>query len=281
MCCAFSMGAAMAPARGTCMTTAVCFKCGAMKFGAWFPCEACGKTPSTEDDLITSLALSDHHYDLITLTKLSDHIAAGREIELDAPSRVALGAHVRRLRRITTAIGLSEAALPPSRLAATDDPGTPLAGQPECDGNRESERRDQTDAFDNARRGWEFPNQPRCGTVRFEQNGKTSVIAVPDYTALHFLGHIAVRTLRERLSRPTLSDEEWENISRQVERWLGIERGIWTHDQEESFVEEFEALAAKRTGNVFSPQRRVSQEATLAPAITEMFEGILRTFPPK
>jgi hypothetical protein len=49
------------------MTRAVCFKCGAIKFGAFCPCPECGDVPATEDDLALSLAMSDHYFDMATL----------------------------------------------------------------------------------------------------------------------------------------------------------------------------------------------------------------------
>lgn len=49
------------------MTQAVCFKCGAIKFGAFCPCPACNATPEAEDDLVISLAMTDHYFDVKTL----------------------------------------------------------------------------------------------------------------------------------------------------------------------------------------------------------------------
>ena len=44
------------------MTTAVCFRCGELKFGAFCPCQ-CGAMPQTEDELAISLAMTDHYFD--------------------------------------------------------------------------------------------------------------------------------------------------------------------------------------------------------------------------
>jgi len=44
------------------MTTAICFKCGAMKFAAFTPCQTCGVTPSSDDDLVLSIAMTDHYH---------------------------------------------------------------------------------------------------------------------------------------------------------------------------------------------------------------------------
>lgn len=51
------------------MTTAVCFRCGKLKFGAFCPCE-CGAMPQTEDELAISLAMTDHYFDEPTLLQI-------------------------------------------------------------------------------------------------------------------------------------------------------------------------------------------------------------------
>ena len=56
------------------MTMAVCYKCGEIKFGAFCPCDKCGEKPETEDDLIISLAMTDHQFDMATLEKISETI---------------------------------------------------------------------------------------------------------------------------------------------------------------------------------------------------------------
>ena len=45
------------------MTTAVCYKCGALKFGAFTPCGKCQSAPSTEDELALSMGMTDHYFD--------------------------------------------------------------------------------------------------------------------------------------------------------------------------------------------------------------------------
>ena len=57
------------------MTKAVCIKCGALKPGALGRCPQCGHIPRTEDDLINSLALSDRHHDIDTLSQIGMRIA--------------------------------------------------------------------------------------------------------------------------------------------------------------------------------------------------------------
>ena len=52
------------------MTTAVCIKCGDLKFGSFVPCPKCGGRPETDPELIISLAMSDHYLDTATLKQI-------------------------------------------------------------------------------------------------------------------------------------------------------------------------------------------------------------------
>jgi hypothetical protein len=65
------------------MTTAICFKCGETKFGAFTLCKACQSRPQSEDDLANSLGLSDHHHSLAELEKLSLAIKEGLSIQFE------------------------------------------------------------------------------------------------------------------------------------------------------------------------------------------------------
>lgn len=51
------------------MTIAVCIYCGEKKFGAWNPCESCGRMPSGMDDQARSVILSDHFMGMESLEK--------------------------------------------------------------------------------------------------------------------------------------------------------------------------------------------------------------------
>ena len=65
------------------MTVAVCFKCGAIKFGAFNPCSNCMGFPQTEDDLALSMAMTDHHFDEADLRKMGETIRRGIRPTLD------------------------------------------------------------------------------------------------------------------------------------------------------------------------------------------------------
>ena len=56
------------------MTTAVCIHCGELKFGSFVPCHSCSGQPSTNHELIISLAMSDHYLDLDTLKQVGNSI---------------------------------------------------------------------------------------------------------------------------------------------------------------------------------------------------------------
>lgn len=58
------------------MTQAICFSCGATKFGAFTPCSACATQPETEDQIAASLLLTDHFMDAATLAENSERIRA-------------------------------------------------------------------------------------------------------------------------------------------------------------------------------------------------------------
>ena len=59
------------------MTIAICFACGAIKFGALCPCEKCGTTPKSEDEIAVSLLMSDHHMSVADLESLSQAMMGG------------------------------------------------------------------------------------------------------------------------------------------------------------------------------------------------------------
>jgi hypothetical protein len=52
------------------MTQAVCFKCGEIKWGAFGNCNSCGARPESDDDLMTSLAFTDHYFDQSKLQQI-------------------------------------------------------------------------------------------------------------------------------------------------------------------------------------------------------------------
>lgn len=49
---------------------ALCIKCGALKHGAFNPCESCGFRPTEDRDMAYSLALTDHYFAVETLQKI-------------------------------------------------------------------------------------------------------------------------------------------------------------------------------------------------------------------
>jgi len=65
------------------MTTAVCFKCGKLKFGAFLPCESCSALPHDEEEIAISLAITDQYFDLATLKQIGASIAGGKPPQLD------------------------------------------------------------------------------------------------------------------------------------------------------------------------------------------------------
>ena len=67
------------------MTAAICFACGGFKVGAWAVCPACGAKPKTDDDLVFSLALTDHYLPPEGLEHLWQQAMAGQPSDIDEP----------------------------------------------------------------------------------------------------------------------------------------------------------------------------------------------------
>lgn len=69
------------------MTQAVCFECGEMKHGAFTECSHCGERPVTDDELVLSLAMTDHYFDSTTMKQIGAAVAEGKPPNLDEESR--------------------------------------------------------------------------------------------------------------------------------------------------------------------------------------------------
>lgn len=72
------------------MTQAVCFNCGAIKWGAFSNCENCGSRPKSDDELMVSLALTDHYFDLAKLHQIGRDVAGGKAPQLDQATKEGL-----------------------------------------------------------------------------------------------------------------------------------------------------------------------------------------------
>ena len=70
------------------MTAAVCFKCGAIKFGAFCPCDECEAAPSSEDELALSLAMTDHYFDQATLDQMGAAVRDGHPPQLSPEDQI-------------------------------------------------------------------------------------------------------------------------------------------------------------------------------------------------
>jgi len=69
------------------MTQAVCFKCGEIKLGAFVLCPYCNARPSADEELILSLAMTDHYFDLATMKQMGAAVRDGKPPHLDEKSR--------------------------------------------------------------------------------------------------------------------------------------------------------------------------------------------------
>jgi hypothetical protein len=72
------------------VTIAVCYKCGAIKHGAFCPCSRCAAVPQSEDDLALSMVMTDHYFDRLTLERMGASVRQGRLPHLDLDIREQL-----------------------------------------------------------------------------------------------------------------------------------------------------------------------------------------------
>ena len=70
------------------MTIAICFQCGAVKFGAFVPCGECGAAPCNEDDAAISMGMSDHYFDVDTLEQMGLMVRQGKPPQLNEETRM-------------------------------------------------------------------------------------------------------------------------------------------------------------------------------------------------
>ena len=82
------------------MTQAVCFNCGDMKWGAFNHCENCGAMPRSDDELMLSLACTDHYFDLETLRRIGGDIKLGKVPQLGEDNRKKLFPAVQEAKKL-------------------------------------------------------------------------------------------------------------------------------------------------------------------------------------
>ena len=82
------------------MTQAVCFKCGEIKFGAFVLCPHCNARPSADEELVLSLAMTDHYFDLATMKQMGAAVKDGKPPHLDERSRQDLLKQLRQSKKL-------------------------------------------------------------------------------------------------------------------------------------------------------------------------------------
>ena len=82
------------------MTKAICFKCGAFKFGAFNQCFACYGEPLEDDEILISLVLTDHDLSDEELLFHQKRIQSGSKIVLNQDTKNALNPTLSEIRRI-------------------------------------------------------------------------------------------------------------------------------------------------------------------------------------
>lgn len=82
------------------MTQAVCFKCGEIKWGAFNSCAQCQSRPQTDDELMHSLAFTDHYFREDALREISRGIKSGNAPQLTDALKTKLGPGVQEAKAI-------------------------------------------------------------------------------------------------------------------------------------------------------------------------------------
>lgn len=96
------------------MTQAVCFKCGEMKHGAFSDCPHGGVRPVSDDNFVLSLAMTDHYFDLPTMTQMGAAVKEGRSPHLDEKSRQDLLKQLENVRKTPVGRFIGGGALAPA-----------------------------------------------------------------------------------------------------------------------------------------------------------------------
>jgi hypothetical protein len=82
------------------MTHAVCFKCGEIKGGAFNRCRQCQAMPRTDDELMSSLAFTDHHFEPDKLQQISQSIRDGKTPQLTDAWKEQLAPAIEEVKRM-------------------------------------------------------------------------------------------------------------------------------------------------------------------------------------
>jgi TPR repeat protein len=82
------------------MTQAVCFKCGEIKWGAFNRCGQCQAIPRTDDDLMSSLAFTDHYFEPDELQQIGRDVESGRTPQLPYAWREKLAPAIQEAKRL-------------------------------------------------------------------------------------------------------------------------------------------------------------------------------------
>lgn len=97
--CSFGTDRCVVCVEGIEMTQAVCFKCGEMKLGAFTNCPNCGGRPVTDDELVLSLAMTDHYFGVSTMKQMGAAVAEGKPPHLDEKTRQDLLKQLENVRK--------------------------------------------------------------------------------------------------------------------------------------------------------------------------------------
>ena len=90
------------------MTTAVCYKCGEFKHGAFKRCQKCGASPVSEDDYALSMSMTDHYFDLDGLKAMGLGVKNGNPPHHSPETREMLLKEIRSYPEFISAMNLQK-----------------------------------------------------------------------------------------------------------------------------------------------------------------------------
>lgn len=83
------------------LAKSICFNCGEFKLFAFNVCRLCKVAPETDDELVLSLALTDHYFDLKILKIMGKDIQNGLPLKLERKTKENLISDLANLKETT------------------------------------------------------------------------------------------------------------------------------------------------------------------------------------
>lgn len=113
-----------------------------------------------------------------------------------------------------------------------------------------------------------FVVEPKCGTVKFDRDHRATIIVHKEMPLSHSMGHIFLRNLyQSELAIFPEDSEELKQLVQKLEGWAGVTNGVWSGEQEEILVCQFDVWSNESAGF----KSRTTGES-VSPTLREAFE---------